>query len=306
MEEKIKCIICSFAINKVSLVTVADQNLPIRNGDTSWQHTFNLHLQGWHVFYPSISWHMQWFRFLINGLPLCLQVPTKIYIAEVYQVLLSVGEEIYIQFNLLYRTHCWPVTSFCFWREGGGVLSRAGFSTVNRKDRVWSDCIFYFQSLLILLGEGQRRMKRLIRHGLGRWLECNVVLQSFPGPCHRAHPACSSPRSQRISWVFQFWAGRIRRFLLGRGEIRGWVFLQLQYPLVYWERQNKETRVRHSVFLNGLEIQRWVLAPQPALGTALKSNFCAQECLICAHRHLGGKNGCSVPSLPTSSEKFLS
>lgn len=49
---------------------------------------------------------MQWFRFLINGLPLCLQVPTKIYIAEVYQGLLSVGEEIYIEFNLLYRTDC--------------------------------------------------------------------------------------------------------------------------------------------------------------------------------------------------------
>lgn len=79
---------------------------------------------------------MQRFMFLINGLPQCLQVPTKIYIAEVYQVLLRVGEEICIQFSLLYRVHCRPVTSFWFWRGGRGVLSRAGFSTVNRKYKV--------------------------------------------------------------------------------------------------------------------------------------------------------------------------
>lgn len=135
---------------------------------------------------------------------------------------------------------------------------------------------------------------------------CSVaVLPPSLHPCDRDHHTCSSPRSQCISWIFQFWAGRIRRFLLGWGEIRGWVFLQLQYPLVYWERQNKETRIWDGVFLNGLEMQRWFLAPQPALGTALKSNLCAEGCLVCAHRHLGRKN-CSVPSLPTSSEKFHS
>lgn len=114
---------------------------------------FYLHLQIWHVFCLSISWHMQWFMFLINSLPLCFQVPTKIYIAEVYQVLLSVGEEIYIQFSLLYRLHCWPVTSFYFWREGEGCFQE--LASVNRKGRAWSDCIFYFQSLLILPGEGE-------------------------------------------------------------------------------------------------------------------------------------------------------
>lgn len=92
-------------------------------------------------------------------------------------------------------------------------------------------------------GEGSAFKSRLQyskqkRHGL-KWLcwWCNVVLQSFPRPCGRDHHTCSSPASRFITWIFQFWAGGIRRLLLGWGEIRGWVFLQLQYPSVYGETE---------------------------------------------------------------------
>lgn len=87
--------------------------------------------------------------------------------------------------------------------KGGSFKSRLQYSKQKWQGLKW--LYFHFQCILILIGEGESE----IRHGSDRWLCCCVMLQSFL-PCGRDH---HSPRSQRISWIFQFWAGWVRRFL---------------------------------------------------------------------------------------------